>query len=144
MAHDPKRIIDTADAFLLAGERAMEQRPVGVNRFQMLLVPGVVSNAFAAELYFKALLMLEGGPASGHDLASLFAKLKDETRKVVREQIGLAETDFDDGLGKVAKAFVEWRYIYEAGSIGVNFEFLRNLAHAAGDVARKRLAGTVA
>lgn len=140
MAHDPKRIIDTADAFLLAGERAMEQRPLGTNQFQILLVPAVVSNAFAAELYFKAILTLEGGPASGHDLTLLFAKLKDETRIVIRDQMGLAEANFSDELGKVAKAFVEWRYVFEAGSIGINFEFLRDLSSVVGDVARNRLA----
>ena len=61
MAHDPQKIINTANSFLLAADRALEQRPLGPAQFQMLLVPAVVSTAFAVELYFKAIITLEKG-----------------------------------------------------------------------------------
>jgi len=139
VAYDPKRIIDTANAFLLAAGRAMEQRPLGGNQFQMLPVPAVVCNAFAIELYLKALLTLEGSPSSGHDLSALFEKLQQPTRSVIHGRLKMNEADFAPQIAAVAKAFVEWRYIFEAGSIGVDLDFLVRLAKAAGDEALERL-----
>ena len=66
VAYDPQRIIDTANSFLLAADRAFEQRSLGSNQFQMLVVPAVVSTTFAVELFFKGIVTLEKGNATGH------------------------------------------------------------------------------
>ena len=72
MEYDPQKIINTANSFSLAAHRALEQRPLGLGQFEMLLVPAVVSTAFAVELYFKGIIRLESRGADGHDLFKLF------------------------------------------------------------------------
>ncbi|MHB8321858.1 hypothetical protein HF292_011735 [Acidithiobacillus ferruginosus] len=80
MEYNPQMIINTANSFLLAAERAYEQRQSGPGQFQMLLVPAVVSTAFAIELYFKAIITIEGGNARGHALFALFQDISENSK----------------------------------------------------------------
>lgn len=128
MAHDPQKIINTANSFLLAADRALEQRPLGPGQFQMLLVPAVVSTAFAVELYFKAIITLESRNARGHDLSVLFRYISAKSQASLVAGVQHNHADFKQKLGAISDAFVEWRYIFEQQSANLDFQFLTNLA----------------
>ena len=135
MAHDPQKIINTANSFLLAADRALEQRPLGSGQFQMLLVPAVVSTAFAVELYFKAIITLENGNAKGHDLSILFKRLSTKSQATVVTGFQLDQAAFEQKLGAISGVFVEWRYIFEQQSANLDFPFLTKLARESKHVA---------
>jgi len=130
MAHDPQKIINTANSFLLAADRALEQRPLGPGQFQMLLVPAVVSTAFAVELYFKVIITLEKGNARGHDLSALFKHISAKTQATLVADVQLDQAAFEQKLGTISGVFVEWRYIFEQQSGNIDFQFLTKLARA--------------
>lgn len=128
MAHDPQKIINTANSFLLAADRALEQRPLGPGQFQMLLVPAVVSTAFAIELYFKAIITLENENACGHDLSTLFKHISVKSKAMLLAGLQLEQAVFEKKLAAVSSVFVEWRYIFEQQSANLDFPFLTKLA----------------
>lgn len=135
MAHDPQKIINTANSFLLAADRALEQKPLGPWQFQMLLVPAVVSTAFAVELYFKAIITLENRNAKGHDLSALFKRISAESQATLVTGVQHDQATFEQKLGAVSGVFVEWRYIFEQQSANLDFQFLTNLAQESKRVA---------
>lgn len=135
MAYDPQKIISTANGFLLAADRALEQRPSGPGQFQMLLVPAVVSTAFAIELYFKGIITLENGNASGHDLFELFERLSNESQVMLVARLQLDRPAFDQRLKAISGVFVEWRYIFEQQSANLDLPFLCKLAQESKHVA---------
>lgn len=137
MAYDPQKIIDTANSFLLAADRALEQRPLGPGQFQMLLVPSVVSTAFAVELYFKGIVTLENGNAKGHDLSQLFECLSLGSQAALVDTLQLDRQTFDQKLKAISGVFVEWRYIFEQQSKNLDFQFLSNLAQESKRVAEE-------
>lgn len=128
MSHAPQTIINTANSFLLAADRSFEQRPLGPCQFQMLLVPAVVSTAFAVELYFKAIITLERGNARGHDLSALFEHISARSKATLVAGVQLDQAAFKQKLGAISGVFVEWRYIYEQQSANLDFQFLTKLA----------------
>lgn len=136
MAYDHQKIINTANGFLLAAERALEQRPLGPGQVQMLLVPAVVSTAFAVELYFKAIITLENGIARGHDLSELFERLSAESQAALVANLQLDRPTFDQKLKAISGVFVEWRYIFEQQSANLDFPFLSKLAQESEHVAQ--------
>ena len=106
----------------------------------VLLGAAVVTNsAFASELYLKCLIQLETRQLikDEHNLRTLFAKLPDKTKediekrfnalmtepeydrsrmsKEMQEAISKRPKTFRDSLKAGGNAFVEWRYLYEAG-----------------------------
>lgn len=113
MAHDPQKIINTANSFLLAADRALEQRPLGPGQFEMLLVPAAVSTAFAVELYFKAIITLENGNARGHDLSDHFKHFSAKSQASLVAGVQHNQLTFEQKLGAISGIFVEWRYIFE-------------------------------
>ena len=135
MAYDPQKIINTAHSFLLAADRAMEQRPLGAGQCQLLLVPAVVSTAFAIELYFKAIITLENGTTRGHNLFDLFGHISESSRTKLIAGLQLTQAVFEQKLGTVAAVFVEWRYIFEQQSTNLDFAFLTKLAQTSKQVA---------
>lgn len=135
MAYDPQKIINTANGFLLAADRAHELRPLGPSQFQMLLVPAVVSTAFAVELYFKGIITLENGNARGHDLSELFGRLTTESQATLIAKLQLDRPTFDQKLNAISGVFVEWRYIFEQQSASLDFQFLGKLAQESKRVA---------
>ena len=113
MAHDPQKIINTGNSFLLAADRALEQKPLAQGRIQMLLVPAVVSTAFAVELYFKAIITLENGNVKGHDLSALFKHISAKSQATLVAGIQHNQLTFEHKLGAISGAFVDWRYIFD-------------------------------
>lgn len=95
---------------------------------QMLLVPAVVCKAFAIELYFKGIITLENGTATGHSLSTLFSRLAAQSQLTLRTQLSLSEVEFNQKLKDISDAFVEWRYIFESQSANLDAAFLNGLA----------------
>ena len=135
MANDPKRILDTANSFLIAADRALEERPIGLGQVQMLLVPAVVSAAFAIELYFKAIITLEKGNARGHDLSNLFQQMSKPSQASIVSSMATDFAHFESDLVAISHAFIEWRYIFEQQSASMNLAFLRRLTSESKKVA---------
>lgn len=135
MTYDPRRIIETANSFLLAADRAFEQRSLGSNQFQMLVVPAVVSTAFAIELFFKGIITIEKGNATGHDLSKLFDCLSNQSQDALVARLKLDRTVFSIKLKAISNVFVEWRYIYESESASLDLDFIRKLSQESKHIA---------
>jgi len=95
----------------------------------MPIVPAVVCQAFAIELYLKALLTLEKGKATGHKLSDLFGELSAEMQSKVWTSLSLSEIDFKHRLKADSSAFVEWRYVFESDSAKADLGFLTKLSN---------------
>ncbi|MDP2241884.1 MAG: hypothetical protein Q8K18_17245 [Burkholderiales bacterium] len=130
MAYDPQKIINTANSFLLAADRALEQRPVGPGQLQVLFVPAIVSTAFAVELYFKSIVTLENGNAKGHELSGLFERLSLKSQATLVASFQIDPPAFKQKMKGISDAFIEWRYIFEQQSANLDFQFLKELAQA--------------
>ncbi|MGR9000394.1 MAG: hypothetical protein ACU88J_15300 [Gammaproteobacteria bacterium] len=130
MAHDPLQIINTANSFLVAADRSLEQRPVEPGHLQILFVPAIVSIAFAIELYFKSIITLENGNAKGHDLSILFESLSPKAQSTLIANLQINLSMFKQQMKGISNAFIEWRYIFEQQSASLDFQFLKELAKA--------------
>lgn len=116
--------------------RQREQRPLGPNQVQMLLVPAVVFYAFAVELYFKAIITLENGnDRKDHDLSRLFGGISAKSQTTLIAGVQCNCTDFKQKLMDTSKVFVGWRYIFEQESAHLDFQFLEKLAQESKRVA---------
>lgn len=130
MTHDPQQIKNTAFSFLLAADRCFEKRQLPNGQFQMPLVPAIVCSAFGIELCLKAIITVEKGKATGHELLKLFIKLSPQSKAALAAALCLEEKALRQKLGSISSAFVEWRYIYESQSASIDFEFLHQFARA--------------
>lgn len=126
MAYDPRQIANLAQDFVLAALRCHERLAIAgkPNEMQRLSVPGVVCSAFAAELALKAILTVEGTPATGHDLAKLFDAVSLPVQRKIFPPMRLSEDQFKSKLRLSANAFKEWRYIYESAGGYIDYEFV--------------------
>ncbi|GIX53794.1 hypothetical protein ACU6VJ_02070 [Sphaerotilus sulfidivorans] len=143
MAYDPQKIINTANSFSLAADRALEQRLLGPGQFQMLLVPAVVSTAFAVELYFKGIITLESGNTQGHNLSELFKRLSPESQAALAAGLELDRQIFNQKLEAISKVFVQWRYIFEHQTANLEPLFLAKLARESKRVAEEMAASNL-
>lgn len=100
------------------------------------LAPGIANYAMAAELYLKALLVLEGRePPQKHRLDVLFAMLQERTQAAVavhlKERLDLDRKALLQELQTLGAAFVDWRYIFDTEgrdiSVATLVEFARSL-----------------
>lgn len=103
-------------------------------------IESIVLYAFSIEVCFKAIVMHESQVdevQGGHHLEKLFSQLKGHSQERVRAIVD--NPNFDKKLVEVSKAFVDWRYVYEAQAAGkeisAEIDFLRNLSNAAIEVA---------
>ena len=135
MPFDSQQILNTANSFMLGANRCSEQRAIGPGQFQMPIAPAVVCSAFAIELYFKAIIALEGGNAKGHSLSVLYTRCSSRSQLAVASQLAISQTAFEQKLKEIADAFVEWRYIFEQQSASIDPAFLNSLAAACKSVA---------
>lgn len=119
-----------ADSFWLAAARNMEQRMLRPGQFQMLLIPGVVCMAFSIELGMKALLPKGTAAPRTHDLNTIFSMLDSSVRGQIIAACERGEAEFNALLKKVARAFEEWRYVYEQERPEIELGFLQKLADA--------------
>jgi hypothetical protein len=122
-AIDPKQVLATAEVFRAGGAILSNHGP-------SYMFPIVICLAFSLELYFKCLILLEGGAALGHDLEDLFSKTSPESQKQIRASyapykakadgmyaavkgVPIPPTDFDAALRASARAFEHFRYAFE-------------------------------
>ena len=131
MTHDPQQIKNTAFSFLLAADRCFEERLLPNGKFAMPLVPAVVCSAFGIELCLKAIITIEKGKATGHELLKLFIKLSPQSKAALAASLSLEEKALRQKLGSISSAFVDWRYIYERQSASIDSDFLHRFAGAA-------------
>lgn len=114
------------------------------------IAPAVVCNAFAVELWLKALYCIENPNdfvPHGHDLLQLFKKLPIDTQRNLLSFCEYKSEQFNLILGNDAMSFDLWRYAYEHGAgsdkpayaLSVNFILLRKLGVALNDVCEKSL-----
>lgn len=93
--------------------------------------PQIVNFAFAAEVALKGLRLVHNGDTwRGHALDAIFKDLPTAVQDRVRGS-EMPTALFLDRLGSVARAFEDWRYAYEQGSMSVSIEFLDGIAHSA-------------
>ena len=130
--YDPRQIASQAQGFLVAAVRCHERHPDPGNPNQMrrLTVAGVVCSAFAAELALKAILAVEGRPATGHDLAKLFDAVSPTVRDQIYPLMRSSADEFTAKLRPCANAFEEWRYIYESVGEDIDYDFVHAAANA--------------
>lgn len=128
---DPRHIRNTALAFQIASDRCFEERPLPNGLRQRPVVPAIVCTAFGIELCFKAIITLEKGAATGHELHRLFIKLSPKSRSALSLAMHLSEDVIRQKLMSHSNVFVEWRYIYEMPSALVEEDFLRQLLKGA-------------
>jgi hypothetical protein len=94
------------------------------------LCPMIVSYAFAAELYLKALATAGTGRSAirGHKLHVLFGRLdgdvRDEIALAYEARTGRSATDLDGDLRAFNDAFVDWRYVFEGAGQQVRVNLL--------------------
>jgi hypothetical protein len=133
MLPDPHKLYIHGVRFLYADEflRAKSVDDKTASQFNMF--PGMVISAFAAELFLKCLLILEGHtPNNTHNLGSLFKPLHNKTKARIEElwdtsvlarsaQFEMSEKftnlemarDLRGALKECGNAFEELRYLYE-------------------------------
>lgn len=125
---DPEAFMQKGDSFLFA-TKVLGQQGMGRSIAGFALV---VNSAFASEVYFKVLTIVERKmkPLRTHDLVHLFKDVGAETQEFIREtwerdflpdlQKDYSHLDlpnvfkrpqsFDDALRKSASAFMDFRY----------------------------------
>lgn len=118
----PRSTRDTKIVRLENSEEGMPHTPT--------LIPHIVLSAFSLELYFKCVIVIEGGDARGHSLLKLFNQIAptsrtridklyqsemeaDPTLERIRTMVSNFEFGLIDCIGKLDDAFVQWRYYYE-------------------------------
>lgn len=98
------------------------------------IIPSIVLKAFSCELFLKS-LVISGDIKKIHKLDELFDCLSDADKDAIKAAVvnkmnGMigqyAESNFIVDLGKVANAFVDWRYFYE-DTRTINIKFLNVL-----------------
>jgi hypothetical protein len=127
-------IFDEACGFHLAAHRCAKPEPDSSGKPMCPMTPTVVCLAFSIELYLKALLTASGTNAKGHDLNALLGRLAHAESVEIAEQYarisGRSRPQFKRDMGEVAKAFVDWRYVFEKGETAIPLGRLGNLARA--------------
>jgi hypothetical protein len=116
----PRSAFDVATGFHEVAIRGAERvRDNNTGKIVAPLAPTVVCTAFAAELYMKAIALRRLPKVEGHNLAYLFKEvLQDDERDLIAEQYervrGANRSKLLKELAAIARAFTEWRYLYEA------------------------------
>ncbi len=110
------RIIRSARNYHEASQRCFELRQ-GDGQIPFVPMQGMVLQAFASELYLKALYAIEkqAPPPRGHDLDKLFNQLDQATRDNIaaRYNVRYGGGVLADDLKTFSRVFQEWRYSYE-------------------------------
>jgi hypothetical protein len=108
---DPLELFTDAEAFFWA-QAVLQQAVVaplatGKALSPRHMVPGIVAEAFACELYLKSLLVVEGKEPWGHDLQDLFHALSHDSQNEIRRRAN-AEIDeqgryYTDGFAEIMR-----------------------------------------
>jgi hypothetical protein len=119
---DFQRMIDTAVAFFLAGERCTPSLKFGKYGEHSLGAPIVVSYALSIEICLKILIAKANGDIQGHSLKALFGRLPAESKEHLKRLMeplvsGEVTPEFavlkSSPLDEIDRNFVDWRYPYE-------------------------------
>ena len=110
------RIFRAARDYHESAQRCFELRETD-GRSHFLPLQGLVLQAFASELYLKALFAIEKGsaPKRGHELNVLFGRLDAAIQEKIIERYHARYEDgvLSDDLVTFARVFQDWRYSYE-------------------------------
>lgn len=105
-AIDEQRMLDTATAFFLAGERCAPDLAFGPYGLHNVSAPRITSYALAVEVGLKLILHLSGRkPAQTHALRRLFDQVPEESRQFLAY--------LEECVDEIDSYFVDWRYPYE-------------------------------
>lgn len=133
--------------FITAADDCM--RPVGadgpgVNPADLRrVVPAITNVAFAAELSLKSGYVLSGRKVRRtHVLRDLYLHLPQDLRERIkaklRTRLAVGDQEFDDNLERIARAFVQWRYVFEADQIEpLDYKFLSEFSLACYNTVRE-------
>jgi len=125
-----RQVKSSSAAFYIASNRCLEERRIGPESLEIILVPGIVCAVFSIELGLKAIILGAGGKPSGHKLSQLFAKLGPWVQNEIIRAVGLEQQAFLAELAAISDAFVQWRYVYEHTEVTMSMGFLDKLAVA--------------
>lgn len=115
--------------------------------------PAIVNLAFAVELYIKALhYSVTGKVPRGHNILALFKRLPKAIRKQIFNHEAISQNPFmtrgddlsikyfsknykpyerfTDQMKAISRAFEQWRYSYEHGTLNYDSAFAVNLIEA--------------
>lgn len=119
-------LINNAVAFHEAGSRCYREAPLFLapaEQKTFLGAPSVVCYAFSIELYLKLASLLVMGTYNDreHRLDVLYNLLPENIRVKIQEHYGLilppmGQTVAEE-LEDASRAFVQWRYVHEGGSL---------------------------
>jgi len=118
-----------AESFVRASEVLISRASQGLG------TPGLICAALGAELSLKAILKRRGIEfGREHNLRVLLNLASPQDRDAIVTSTRLRFVDFDAELDKAARAFVDWRYIYESQAPKeLNMLFLATLARSAAE-----------
>lgn len=102
---DHQRMLDTATAFFLAGERCAPDLKFGSYGVHSVDAPRIVCYALSVEIALKLILSSVGKSTDGHSILSLFTKVPEEIR------VNLSV--LSEYGSEIDAYFVNWRYPYE-------------------------------
>ncbi|MBA4316575.1 MAG: hypothetical protein U1D41_14970 [Nitrosomonas sp.] len=135
---DPHKVLDNANAFLIAANRLNEQRPISnTTNFELPIVPYVVSLSFALEMAMKAILATDRKFVRTHELLKLYNKLPELVKNETIVELNLTALEMRMKLSKANKSFEDWRYYYESTSLEVDPVFLTRLATVLRDICQR-------
>lgn len=94
------------------------------------LVPWVVNSAFSIEIYLKTIGQIHGKKMHGHELRILFDNLPSQAQEEILKAApkALASRGFHENfdllneLSKLNRAFIDWRYCYQMGTLDGNID----------------------
>jgi HEPN domain-containing protein len=126
------RIFRAARDWHASSHRALEWRGEGTE-FNCLVNQALVQQAFACELYLKALFALENGqePKRRHELDKLFEPISGDTKGKIKNRYleRYWHGSIPNDLCSFAQYFRDWRYSYEIKEEAVGD--LAGIAHLA-------------
>ena len=116
--YDSTEMYELGNAFLNVADTCFVEGKIK-NRSEYQNVAGVVNLAFAAEIYLKCLLNINGKQIRGHKLFELWNEFKNinsqeakDIENAVLDQI-VTDFSFDDMLKNNSDAFYNYRYFYD-------------------------------
>lgn len=127
--------------YLLFSNTCFLSKSIFYSTLGRMYIPGIVMQAFAAELYLKALIVYEGKQIKKiHKLDALFGMLDEVEKNIItasmmaeiRNAKGISESEYGetellDDFTKAANIFEDWRYFFESGTVSADLDFMKAL-----------------
>ena len=136
--------IDSSSTLNVVGKAGLNQiknSDAGKQLLGRMYIPGIVMQAFAAELYFKALVVHEGKQIEKIHKFDGLLKLLDKPEKSIIETRMIEEiqktknlkeseygiTELSADFSQYSNTFEDWRYFFEKGTVNADLDFLNAL-----------------